>query len=125
MFSDNLVWCTRANFRVLLVVVGLVALAAINALVVPLRLEHQILVHPRTAMLLSVAKTLPEEGQELGIMEGDMSMQHEYLRVLNCLDGCHRQPDMKIILYVLSPGLLHLCTACMLDFRSLIENMYA
>eukprot|EP00884_Botryococcus_braunii_P017767 jgi/Botrbrau1/4674/Bobra.33_2s0038.2 len=88
----------RANMRVLLVVVGLAALAAFNSLSVPIRLEHQILIHPRTAMILNVAKTLPEVGQELGMMDSSMSMEHEYLRVLNCLDGCDRKPDMKTVL---------------------------
>lgn len=49
------VWYTllRANVRVLAVVVAVAAVAASNALLVPLRLEHQIEVHPRSPGILA------------------------------------------------------------------------
>lgn len=81
----------------LLVVVGIASLAAFNALVVPLRLEHQILVHPRTAMILDAAETLPTEGYELSMMESNMGT---YLRAIGCMEGCTRKPDVKTVVYV-------------------------
>lgn len=47
--------CCRANFRVLALIVGISALAACNALYVPLRLEQVIHTHPRSAALLEAA----------------------------------------------------------------------
>lgn len=78
----------------LLVVVGIASLAAFNALVVPLRLEHQIIVHPRTAMILKAAETLPCEGQPLSMMEGNMTT---YLTALGCMEGCTRKPSEQTI----------------------------
>lgn len=43
----------RANVRVLAVVVAVAAVAACNALIVPLRLEHQIEVHRRSPSILA------------------------------------------------------------------------
>jgi hypothetical protein len=85
----------RANFRVLLVVVGIAALAAFNALFVPLRLEHQIIAHPRTSIILGVADSLPLEGHELEMMESNMNT---YLQAVGCMEGCSRKPDAKTIL---------------------------
>ena len=51
----NLQSCCRANFRVLALIVGISALAACNALYVPLRLERVIHAHPRSAALLEAA----------------------------------------------------------------------
>lgn len=46
----------RANFRVLSLLVGISALAACNALYVPLRLEQVIHTHPRSRALLQAAE---------------------------------------------------------------------
>ena len=46
----------RANFRVLSLLVGISALAACNALYVPLRLEQVIHTHPRSSALLQAAE---------------------------------------------------------------------
>lgn len=48
--------CCRANFRVLTLLVGISALAACNALYVPLRLEQVIHTHPRSISLLQAAE---------------------------------------------------------------------
>lgn len=46
----------RANFRVLTLIVGISALAAFNALYVPLHLERVIHTHPRSIALLDAAR---------------------------------------------------------------------
>ncbi len=50
------VWMlSRANFRVLTLIVGISALAAFNALYVPLHLERVVHTHPRSIALLDAA----------------------------------------------------------------------
>ena len=52
----------RANLRILAVVVCIAALAAFNALQVPLRLESQIALHPHTSTMLAFGNELSSMG---------------------------------------------------------------
>lgn len=51
----------RTNLRMLLMVLAVLAMACVNAMVVPLALEEQILIHPRSHMISEAAR---ECGQE-------------------------------------------------------------
>ena len=73
----------RANRRVLAAVVGVAALAAANALAVPLRLEASILAHPRTAAVTAAASA-----GDRAWRGGGLAPPLEAARAANAARGC-------------------------------------